>query len=72
MDFFESQEQARKRTGFLPEETRLYEFLTGKETLDFVGQLFGIPREERRRRTDELLERGRVRACPGLLRHHRQ
>jgi len=48
--------EARRRTGFLPEETRLYEFLSGEETLDFVGQLFGIPRAERKRRTHELLE----------------
>ena len=49
--------QARKRTGFLPEETRLYEFLTGAETLEFVGRLFSVPRAERRRRTEELLRR---------------
>jgi ABC-2 type transport system ATP-binding protein len=48
---------ARRRTGFLPEETRLYEFLTGAETLDFVGRLFRIPRTERRRRADQLLRR---------------
>ena len=49
--------EARRRTGFLPEETRLYEFLTGAETLDFVGRLFGVPRAERRRRSDELLKK---------------
>jgi ABC-2 type transport system ATP-binding protein len=49
--------EARRRTGFLPEETRLYEFLTGAETLQFVGRLFGLGRAERNRRTDELLER---------------
>jgi len=49
--------EARRATGFLPEETRLYEFLTGAETLDFVGRLFSIPRAERRRRRDELLQR---------------
>ncbi|MEM8882723.1 MAG: ABC transporter ATP-binding protein [Planctomycetota bacterium] len=52
--------EARQRTGFLPEETRLYEFLTGAETLDFVGRLFGIPRAERRRRADMLLEKTRM------------
>ena len=49
--------EARRRTGFLPEETRLFEFLTGAETLDFVGQLFGIRRAERRKRVDALLQR---------------
>ena len=49
--------EARRRTGFLPEETRLFEFLTGVETLHFVGRLFGLGRAERIRRADELLER---------------
>jgi ABC-2 type transport system ATP-binding protein len=49
--------EARRHTGFLPEETRLYEFLTGAETLQFVGRLFGLPRAARNRRADELLER---------------
>lgn len=49
--------EARRRTGFLPEETRLYEFLSGRETLLFVGQLYGIPAAERRLRADELLKR---------------
>jgi ABC-2 type transport system ATP-binding protein len=48
--------EARRRTGFLPEETRLYEFLSGAETLEFVGSLFGVPRAERRRRAEELLK----------------
>ncbi|HEX5137039.1 MAG TPA: ABC transporter ATP-binding protein [Planctomycetota bacterium] len=48
---------ARRRTGFLPEETRLYEFLTGLETLLFAGRLFGIPRRERRARAEELVRR---------------
>jgi ABC-2 type transport system ATP-binding protein len=49
--------RARSRTGFLPEETRLYEFLTGAETLEFVGRLFSVPRAERRRRAEGLLRR---------------
>jgi len=49
--------EARRRTGFLPEETRLYEFLDGYETLLFVGRLFGMARAERRRRAEELLQR---------------
>ena len=49
--------KTRQLTGFLPEETRLYEFLTGAETLDFVGRLFKVPRQERKRRTEELLKK---------------
>jgi len=48
---------ARRRTGFLPEETRLFEYLTGEETLHFVGRLFGLSRADRRRRAEELLRR---------------
>jgi len=49
--------EARRRTGFLPEETRLYEFLSGEETLHLVGRMYGLGRAERRRRAEELLER---------------
>lgn len=49
--------EARRRTGYLPEETRLYEFLSGLETLLFTGRLYGIGRDERRRRAEELLKR---------------
>jgi ABC-2 type transport system ATP-binding protein len=48
---------ARARIGFLPEETYLHKFLTGEETLEFHGRLFDLPREVRRRRTEELLEK---------------
>jgi ABC-2 type transport system ATP-binding protein len=44
-----------QRIGYLPEESYLHRFLTGEETLDFYGRLFGLSRAERRRRTDELL-----------------
>jgi len=47
----------KARIGFLPEESYLYRFLTGEETLDFFGRLFGLPRKLRRKRTDELLEK---------------
>ncbi len=45
-----------QRIGYLPEESYLHRFLTGEETLDFYGRLFGLDRRERRRRTDELLD----------------
>ena len=53
--------------GVLPEELPLYERLTGEEYLHFAGRMYGLSREETRRRTDELLaflsleeERGRL------------
>jgi ABC-2 type transport system ATP-binding protein len=45
-----------ERIGYLPEETYLYRFLTGEETLDFFGRLFNLPAAVRRQRTAELLE----------------
>jgi len=45
-----------QRIGYLPEESYLHHFLTGEETIDFYGRLFGLPPRRRRARTDELLE----------------
>lgn len=42
--------------GFLPEESYLYPFLDARETLDFYGQLFHLPRKQRMKRIDMLLE----------------
>ena len=45
-----------ERIGFLPEESYLYRFLNGEETLHFYGRLFRIPRKELNRRVPELLD----------------
>jgi ABC-2 type transport system ATP-binding protein len=46
-----------ERIGYLPEESYLYRFLNAEETLDFYGQLFDIPRAERKKRIKELIEK---------------
>ncbi len=46
----------KKRIGYLPEETYLYRFLNPRETLDYYGKLFHQDRNQRRKRTDTLLE----------------
>ncbi len=46
----------KKRVGYMPEESRLYEYLNAEETLDFFGRLFGLTRAERQRRIDSLIE----------------
>ena len=46
----------KSRIGYLPEESYLYRFLNARETLDYYGRLFRIPRQERRKRVDQLLE----------------
>ncbi|HEX4056486.1 MAG TPA: ABC transporter ATP-binding protein [Tepidisphaeraceae bacterium] len=45
-----------ERIGFLPEESYLYRFLNGEETLRFYGRLFRIPRAELKRRVPALLD----------------
>jgi ABC-2 type transport system ATP-binding protein len=47
----------RYRVGYMPEHPYLYDYLTPREYLDYVGRLFGIPRAERQRRAGALLER---------------
>lgn len=46
----------KRRVGYMPEESHLYEYLNAEETLDFFGRLFGLTRTERRERTDSLIE----------------
>src|SRR5690349_6910226 len=45
-----------EKIGFLPEESYLYRFLNGEETLHFYGRLFKIPRKVLKRRVPELLD----------------
>lgn len=44
------------RIGFLPEESYLYRFLNGEETLYFYGRLFKIPRRDLKKRVPLLLD----------------
>ncbi len=44
------------RVGFLPEQPYFYDYLKPAELLDVFGQIFGLPRAERRRRIDSLLD----------------
>lgn len=46
----------KKMIGYLPEETYLYKYLTAAETLDFFASLFNLSAEERRLRTEQLLD----------------
>ncbi|HLY73906.1 MAG TPA: ABC transporter ATP-binding protein [Planctomycetota bacterium] len=62
---------AKKRLGFVPEESHLYRWLNADETLDFFGRLSGLDRATRRRRADELVERfGLVQARRRKLREY--
>jgi ABC-2 type transport system ATP-binding protein len=46
----------RSKIGYLPEEPAFYNWMTGREHLAYVGQLFGLPSDDIERRCDELLE----------------
>jgi ABC-2 type transport system ATP-binding protein len=46
----------KRRIGVLTEELPLYERLSGEEHLLFAGRMYGLPRAEARRRTEELLD----------------
>src|SRR6266446_5545275 len=46
----------KSRIGYLPEESYLYRYLNSRETLDFFGNLFRLPRSDRDNRAEQLLE----------------
>ena len=46
----------KRQVGYVPESPRLYEFLTGIEYLDFIGDVYGIVTEEKRERINEYLK----------------
>ena len=56
----------KKNIGFLPEGPYFYDYLTGKEFLNFYGELFGIEKKKIRRRVDELLETMGLKDASGL------
>src|SRR5512137_1799301 len=43
----------KSRIGYLPEESYLYRYLDSRETLDFFGNLFALPSQERRKRMEQ-------------------
>lgn len=49
-------EELRVRIGMCPQETIVWEKLTVKEQLEFVGELYGLPLKQVRLRSEELLE----------------
>ncbi|HMK29192.1 MAG TPA: ABC transporter ATP-binding protein [Terriglobales bacterium] len=49
--------RVRFRIGFLPEQPYFYDYLTGRELLEYYGQLSGMPPRERKQRIDRTLDR---------------
>lgn len=46
---------AKRQVGVLPEGLNLYERLSAREFVEFVGTMYGVPQEQVRSRTEELL-----------------
>jgi ABC-2 type transport system ATP-binding protein len=46
----------KRSVGYVPEAPRLYEFLTGVEYLDFIGDVYGMQPEDKKNRINEYLK----------------
>ena len=46
----------KRLVGYVPESPRLYEFLTGIEYLDFIGDVYGMQKEAKKNRVEEYLK----------------
>src|SRR5215213_2511689 len=55
-DAIDDYAEARQAVGLAPQEANLDWFLTVAETLDYHAGYFGMPKRERKQRTEELLE----------------
>ena len=69
--------QARRHLGYLPENVALYGEMRVEEYLEYRAKLKGVPRSERRKRIDYVIERCRLdemrrRLCGTLSKGYRQ
>jgi len=55
-DIQEEPEKTKKQIGFIPDKPFVYEKLTGGEFLDFILDIYEIPRNESNAKRDELLK----------------
>lgn len=46
----------KRSVGYVPESSRLYEFLTGLEYLDFISDIYGLASSEKKTRIEEYLQ----------------
>src|SRR5450755_4215535 len=46
----------KAQIGFLPEQPYFYDYLTGRELLEYYGQLSGVPAKQRSSRVFEVLD----------------
>jgi ABC-2 type transport system ATP-binding protein len=48
--------EVKRQVGYAPESPDIYEFLTGIEYLDFIGDIYGMQADEKRQRITEYLK----------------
>ena len=48
--------EAKRRMAYVPDQPYLYDKLSGFEFLEFIGEMYGLERDERRREIDRLSE----------------
>ncbi|MFX1480192.1 MAG: ATP-binding cassette domain-containing protein [Promethearchaeota archaeon] len=56
-DVWKNQVMVKQVLGNVPEESNVYMDLTGLKNLDFIGELYGVPKRERRERSLALLKK---------------
>ncbi len=56
VDVSENPIEVRRMVGYVPEEPRLYEYLTGIEYLDFIADVRGLPTKVKEERIKESIE----------------
>ncbi len=59
--------EIRKEIGIVPDDTLLFDYLTGAEYLEFVARLYGIPRPRAKERSRELLDLFQLKEQPRKL-----
>lgn len=57
VDVVEDYKEARTKVGLSPQEFNVDIFATPENLMDYMGGYYGIPKEERQKRIDELIER---------------
>ena len=57
LDCFAERTAVKERVGYLPDEPVFYDYLRGREIIQFVGEMHGLPPDETDKRSGPLLER---------------
>ncbi|NOZ63397.1 MAG: ABC transporter ATP-binding protein [Caldiserica bacterium] len=56
LDIFENAREIKKRIGYLPENPPIYPEMRVKDYLNFVAEIKGVPRKERKQKVDMAIE----------------